>query len=74
MAESPETVRLRRRLIEMEMTVAEANAAKTTALEELRRTKQQAQLAEAARQVHDAEARSQAVRAVGEMGQLAERR
>ena len=71
---SQEAVALRRQLLDMQMSISEANATKETALEELKRIKQQADLTEAARQLQDAEARSQAVRAVGEMAQLAERR
>ena len=58
----------------MQRSFEEANAARDTAFEELRTTKRQVELSEASRQHHDAEARSQAVRAVSEMQKLAERR
>ena len=70
----PEAERLRRQLEDMQRSFEEANAARDTAFEELKATKRQVELGEAARQLHDAEARSQAVRAVTEMQKMAERR
>ena len=69
-----EVAHLRTQLRSMQRSFEEANAARDTAFEELRTTKRQVELSEAARQHHDAEARSQAVRAVSEMQKLAERR
>ena len=69
-----EVAHLRAQLRSMQRSFEEANAARDTAFEELRTTKRQVELSEAARQHHDAEARSQAVRAVSEMQKLAERR
>ena len=56
--ETSEAARLRRQLEEMQRSFEEANAARETAMEELKTTKRQVELAEATRQLHDAEGMS----------------